>query len=184
MTNLGPAAPVPRADEIRVLRDAAAGLPSAVASILDGPGPVVYGFIFARVGGDQAAAEDLLQETLIEAMRSAHTFRGESALSSWMCAIARRRIARHWESERKQEVARSGLRSVETDLAPVEQRDEIVRALGRLPALQRQVLVMKYLDDLSVAEIATATKRSRVQVQSLLQRARDGLRKALGADDA
>jgi len=41
------------------------------------------------------------------------------------------------------------------------------------------VLVLKYLDDLSVGEIATELGRSPVQVQSLLQRARDGLRRVL-----
>ena len=64
----------------------------------------------------------------------------------------------------------------------VERRDEIVRALGRLPAVHRQVLVMKYLDGLSVSAIADELGRSPVQVQSLLQRARDGLRRALEGD--
>ena len=49
-----------------------------------------------------------------------------------------------------------------------------------MPAVHRQVLVLKYLDGRSVAEIAEAVGRSRVQVQSLLQRARDGLRSELG----
>jgi RNA polymerase sigma factor (sigma-70 family) len=60
-----------------------------------------------------------------------------------------------------------------------------VRALGRLPAIHRQVLVLKYLDELSVSEIADELGRSPVQIQSLLQRARDGLRRAMdgGSDD-
>ena len=66
----------------------------------------------------------------------------------------------------------------------VERQDEVVRALGRLPALQRQVLVMKYLEDMPVQDIAAVVKRSRVQVQSLLQRGRDGLRRELGGQGA
>ena len=66
----------------------------------------------------------------------------------------------------------------------VERQDEVVRALGRLPALQRQVLVLKYLEDLSVEDIAGQVSRSRVQVQSLLQRGREGLRRQLGAQGA
>jgi RNA polymerase sigma-70 factor (ECF subfamily) len=103
-----------------------------------------------------------------------------------MCTIARRRIARHWERERKAEVARAGLRPL-GEAAPaedVEERDAIVRALGALPPIHRQVLVMKYLDDLSVADIAARLGRSRIQVQSLLQRARDGLRREMGSPDA
>jgi DNA-directed RNA polymerase specialized sigma24 family protein len=45
--------------------------------------------------------------------------------------------------------------------------------------LHRQVLVRKYLDDWSVADIAADLGRTAVQVQSLLQRARDGLRREL-----
>ncbi len=141
----------------------------------------------ARVGGDESAAEDLLQETLLEAVRSARSFRGDSALSTWLCAIARRRLARHYERERRAEVARSGLRLAlapdpDLDGDAVERQDEVVRALGRIPPTYRQVLVLKYLDGLAVEEIATELGRSRVQVQSLLQRARDRLRRELGED--
>ena len=173
--------------EKQLLVAAAAGEPAAVRWLLDEVAPVVYGFVFARVAGDQAVAEDLLQETLLEAVRSAGGFRGESALSTWMCSIARRRLARHYERERRAEVARRSFHlvagtttaSTESAEADFERQDEVVRALGRLPALQRQVLVFKYLEDMSVQEIAERVNRSRVQVQSLLQRGRDSLRRQL-----
>lgn len=168
--------------DVVLLRNAAGGDLEAVRQLLDDVAPVVYGFLFARVGGDQASAEDLLQETLLEAVRSARSYRGDAALSTWLCAIARRRLARHYESERRTEATRRGLRAVpaveEADEI-VEQRDEVVRALGRIPATHRQVLVLKYLDGLAVEEIAAELGRSRVQVQSLLQRAREGLRREL-----
>jgi RNA polymerase sigma-70 factor (ECF subfamily) len=163
-----------------LLAGAAAGELEAVRALLDVHAPVVYGFVFARLGGNEQAAEDVLQETLLEAVRSAHTFRGEAALTTWLCAIARRRLARHYETERRAAVARSGLVAV-VEEDPVELRDEVIRALGRLPPLHRQALTMKYLDDLSVEEIAAEVGRTRVQVQSLLQRARAGLREELEA---
>ncbi|MHB8438753.1 MAG: RNA polymerase sigma factor [Acidimicrobiales bacterium] len=172
--------------DVALLGAVARGEPEAVHRLLDDVAPVVYGFLFARVGGNQATAEDLLQETLLEAVRGANSFRGEAALSTWLCAIARRRLSRYYESERKAEVSRRGLRLVDDRTEDgghdVEQRDLVVRALGTLPPLHRQVLVRKYLDDLSVDDIATELGRSRVQVQSLLQRARDGMRRALGED--
>jgi RNA polymerase sigma-70 factor, ECF subfamily len=176
--------------EAELLMGAAAGNATAVRALLDGFGPAVYGFVYARVGGHAHVAEDLLQETLIEAVRSAATFRGESSLRTWLCAIARRRLSRHYESERRASVLRAGLAVVpdagfDADLVgvDVERRDEVTRALGNLPALHRQVLVLKYLDDRSVEEIATELGRSRVQVQSLLQRARAGLRDELREND-
>ena len=169
--------------DVALLADVVAGRPEAVHRLLDTVAPVVYGFIHARVGGNEAAAEDLLQETLMEAVRSASGFRGEAALSTWLCAIARRRLARHYERERRDEVARSGLRLVpdeEADMGrALETRDEVVRALGRLSPLHRQVLVLKYLDGMAVERIADELGRTRVQVQSLLQRARDNLRREL-----
>lgn len=168
--------------DVRLLADAAAGDPEAVRTLLDRVGPVIYGFIYARVGGRDDAAEDLTQETFLESVRSAHTFRGEAALATWMCAIARRRVARWFEAERKAEVARSGLMAIDSVVEDTfEERDEVIRALGRLPVIHRQVLVLKYLEDLTVEDIARDLGRTPVQVQSLLQRARAGLRREVEA---
>src|SRR4051812_31232235 len=99
----------PAATEADLLMKAAAGNAAAVRALLDGYGPAIHGFLYARVGGHASVAEDLLQETLIEAVRSAATFRGESSLKTWLCAVARRRLSRHYEAERKAAVARAGL---------------------------------------------------------------------------
>ena len=177
----------PASDDVALLQAAARGEAEAVRRLLDDVAPVVHGYLYARVGGDRAAAEDLLQDTLLEAVRSASSYRGEAALSTWLCTIARRRLARHYEQERRAEVARSGLRALPEapgDGDALEQRDEVVRALGRLPATHRQVLVLKYLDGLAVEQVAAELGRTKVQVQSLLQRARDGLRRELEQADA
>ncbi|HUB69500.1 MAG TPA: RNA polymerase sigma factor [Acidimicrobiales bacterium] len=185
--------PSVREIERELLIAAAAGDAKAVKWLLDDVAPVVYGFVFARVGGGQAVAEDLLQETLLEAVKSARSFRGDAAATTWVCAIARRRLARHYESERRAEIARNSMRlvaegspaeEVASIAEAVERQDEVVRALGRLPALQRQVLVLKYMEGLSVQDIAGQVGRSRVQVQSLLQRGREGLRRELEAGGA
>lgn len=175
--------PAPAGDA-ELLTAVAAGDPDAVRRLLDDVAPVVYGYIFARVGAAQPAAEDLLQETLLEAVRSAPGYRAEASLTTWLCAIARRRLARHYEAERRAEAARVGLRLVR-DGAPspdgaVEDKDEIARAMGRLSPLHRQVLTLKYLDDRSVADMARELDRTPVQIQSLLARARHALRRELG----
>ena len=170
--------------DVSFLQGVAARRPDAVRRLLDEVAPVVYGFLYARVGGHAATAEDLLQDTLLEAVRSAGSYRGEASLSTWMCAIARRRLARHYEAERRAETARRGLHALpeageEPALELAEQRDEVIRALGQLSPLHRQVLVLKYLDGCTVGQIASQLDRKPVQVQSLLQRARDGLRRQL-----
>ena len=175
-----------RSDDVALLADAASGKPEAVRRLLDQSGPVVYGFLFGRVGGNPSVAEDLVQETLLEAVRSSHTFRGESALTTWLCTIARRRLARYYESERKADVTRAELSLVRDrpDHAEedVDQADEVLRALGRLSAMHRQVLVMKYLDEMHVAEMAADLGKTKVQIQSLLQRARESLRREMSPE--
>ena len=171
-------------DDVVWLLAAADGDHDAVRRLLDEAGPILYGYVFGRVGGDEEVAADIVQDTFLEAMRGAATFRGDSAVTTWLCSIASRRLSRHYEAERRQEEARRGLAAVPNrvereTLDDVAERDLVVRALGRLPALHRQVLVMKYLDGRAVAEIATELGRTRVQIQSLLQRARDALRAAV-----
>lgn len=188
---MGPQPAVP-ATEAGLLSAAAAGRPEGVAWLLDEVAPIAYGFIYARVSGNEAVAQDLLQETLLEAVKGAASFRGEAAASTWLCAIARRRLARYYDAERRAELARSALRLVDDMRATAaldraddfERQDEVVRALTHLPVLQRQVLVLKYIEGLSVQEIAEQVGRSRVQVQSLLQRGRDGLKRQLGGRNA
>lgn len=179
----------PAADSERtLLLRAASGEPDAGRTLLDLTGPLVYGFVFARVGGGQEVAEDLVQETYLQAMRSAHSYRGEAALGTWLCTIARRQVARHFKTERRRAWLESRLRLIgaEPDEASREEtfadRDAMIAALGRLPPLHRQILVLKYLDGLSVEEIAGELSRSRVQTQSLLQRARASLKRTLEGD--
>lgn len=172
-----------------LLHRAATGESASARLLLEATGPVVYGFVFARVGGDREVAEDITQATYLEAIRSAGTFRGDSALETWLCAIARRQVARHYETERRRDRLERKLRLVASDPVEGEDFDEhttvdgdtLISALGRLPATHRQVLVLKYLDGLSVERIALDLKRSKVQIQSLLQRARAGLKRELEA---
>jgi len=172
-----------------LLNSAAKGDVAAASTILEETGPVVYGFIYARLGGHAQACEDVLQSTYLEAIRSAGSFRGDSSLSTWLCAIARRQIARHFESERRRQVTESHLRLAseeeesESSEEIVAERDEVIRALGSLPVLHRQALVLRYLDGMTVAEVAAELGRSEVQMQSLLQRARAALRRTLEAGD-
>ncbi len=171
--------------ERSLLLQTAAGDLEATRTLLDLAGPVIYGFVYARVGGREDIAEDLVQATFLEAVKSATGFRGDSALATWLCAIARHQVAKHYKTERRRSLIESRLRLVgseppaDIDEDKLAEKDAVIAALGRLPSLHRQVLVMKYLDELSVEEIAGELERSRVQVQSLLQRARAGLKHAL-----
>lgn len=175
--------------EASLLQRAAERDPLAARTLIDQTSSVVYGFIYARVGGNPQAAEDLLQSTYLEAIRSARSFRGESALATWLCTIARRQVAGHFKSERRAWMLLSKLQLVGGDIdeenleieSALMEGEAVIAALGRLTVAHRQVLVLKYMDGLSTVEVAKELGRTGPQVQSLLQRARAALRRALEA---
>ena len=170
-----------------LLLGAASGDPLAARSLLDLTGSTVYGFIFARVGGRVEVAQDLTQTTYLQALRSAASFRGDSALETWLCGIARHHVADYFDSERRRFRLERKLRLVAVEDVGEEDAAEeafadgeaLIGALGRMAPLYRQVLVLKYLDGLSVEEIAGELGRNRIQIQSLLQRARGALKREL-----
>jgi RNA polymerase sigma-70 factor (ECF subfamily) len=149
--------------------------------------PRIYGFISNRCGGPGPLAEDLTQQTFVEATRARATFDGRSEVTTWMCAIARHKLADHYRHLEREERRRLRLvvREVEPADAPdallaSDERDAIERALRTLPSTQRAALLFRHLDGLSVREIAVLLHRSDSAVESLLARARQGFREAYG----
>jgi RNA polymerase sigma-70 factor (ECF subfamily) len=147
--------------------------------------PTVYGYVFHRCGGVREVAEELTQEAFVEAVRNRDRFDGRSDPVTWICAIAKHRLIDHFRRAHRDErrrlrliAAPGGAVSVVDD-SPAEVRDVVLGTLRRLPALQRAALVLYYLDDLPVSEIARALARTETAVESLLSRGREGFRRAL-----
>jgi RNA polymerase sigma-70 factor (ECF subfamily) len=145
--------------------------------------PRVYGFVSSRCGGPGPLAEDLTQQTFVEATRRHAAFDGRSDVMTWLCAIARHKLADHYRRLERDERRRIRLVvreiPVVSDLSPVtDERDAIERALRVLPAAQRAALIFRHLDGLTVREIAALMGRSESAVESLLARAREGFRNA------
>jgi RNA polymerase sigma-70 factor (ECF subfamily) len=149
--------------------------------------PRIYAFIASRCGGPGLLAEELTQQTFVEATRRRASFDGRSEVATWMCAIARHKLADHFRHLEREEKRRLQLivREVQPTGAPdawqaSDERDAIDRAIRTLPAAQRAALVFRHLDGLSVREIAALLHRSESAVESLLARAREGFRAAYG----
>ena len=171
-------------DTLEVLRllAAANGDAEAVAWLMATVVPAIYAFVYPRVPNDDVAA-DIVQDVLLEGLRSVHNFRGRAPAASWFRTIARRSVARHWERERRSAETAARLNAVPKHQAAVHEwhadRDALIETLRRLAPLHRQALVLRYIDDLAVHDVAAALGRSEVQTQSLLQRARAQLRAEL-----
>lgn len=99
----------------------------------------------------------------------------------WLLAIARRKVADHLR--RKYRRAEQPLASAETNAGmPMFSEIQIATrgALEQLPENQREALVLKYINGLSTEEVGHVIRRSMAATNSLLQRARESLRDALG----
>jgi RNA polymerase sigma-70 factor, ECF subfamily len=145
--------------------------------------PRVYGYLFARCGRDPDLAEDLTQVTFIEAVRCRAAFDGRADPVTWLCGIARHKLADHYRRSQRDEDRGRRLAAIDQheppdESAAVGEREAIGRALAALPALQRAVLVFTTLDGLTVAEAAALIDRSQSATESLLHRARVGFREA------
>ncbi len=151
--------------------------------------PRVYSYLVSRGGGDVALAEELTQQTFIAAIDQRSRYDGRSDTITWLCGIARHKLADHFRAierdERRQ--MRMEVRQIEfsqgprADLGP-EDRTVIAEILRSLPASQRAVLVFVALDDLPVAEAARLLGKSRGATESLLFRAREAFRRAYVAE--
>lgn len=151
--------------------------------------PTVYGYVVARCGGIREVAEELTQEAFVEAVRSRHRFDGRSDPTTWVCAIARHRLLDHYRRRERDDRRRLRLLDGGGETAPgtepvaTEERDAVLRTLRQLPPMQQAALVLHYLDDLPVSQIAYELGRSEAAVESLLARGRDGFRRVLAAGE-
>lgn len=150
----------------------------------------VYGFVFHLVGGERVVAEELNQETWLEALdgiERCDATRG--SFRNWLFGIARKRVALYYRrrasagsptSLRGQldEAAELGEISVlpEDVLEQVEQSAVVRAAVLVLPDERRKALVWKYVEGLSVETVAIRLGRTAKAVESLLSRAREQLR--------
>lgn len=137
----------------------------------------VYRYASRLVGGDLDRAQDLVQETYLTLVRQVNGGRTEAVDIGWAITTCRSRfldqLRRHVVVERAR--ARAFDRS---DASTRSDTDDATRALGRLGDDQRAALVLRYVDDLTVNDVAVAMGRSVEAVESLLVRARAALRAA------
>ena len=158
--------------------------------------PRLYRFALARLGGNEDASEEVVQEVLIRAIDRLHTYRGEAALLTWLCAICRREIG-HWHERngRTREVSfsedRTEMRAaldlvaaleVDDPHAVLERRELstlVQTTLDHLPGRYGDVLEWKYLQELSVEEIAQRLGVGYKAAESTLSRARAAFREGL-----
>ncbi len=177
-------------DDKRLTKRLLAGKEQAFSQFFDENFARLYRFVLARVAHDEEAAKDIVQAAMSRALHKIHTYRGEAALFTWLCVIARnemvdwiRRNARYREHivltedfPEIQAVVDSILVPPADDPRKHYQKYEMSRliqvALDKLPPKYGDALEWKYIQGYSVKEIATRLELSPEAAQSLLARAK------------
>jgi RNA polymerase sigma-70 factor, ECF subfamily len=161
--------------------------------------PRLFRFAVLRLR-DPDAAEDIVQISLIAAVRHLGSWRGEATLFTWLCTICRREISA-WEKRTSRRVIvslaeddpglRSALESIgaaadapDAGLARADTGRVVQLALDHLPPRYSRALEWKYLEELSVDDIAGRLQCTPKAAESLLTRARNAFRDAFAAVQA
>jgi len=152
----------------------------AIAELVRTYAERIYRFVYHQVGGREEDAEDIVQETFLAAIKSAHRFQGSARVSTWLYSIAAHKVADYHRRRRRRkeeplpllEFNLSELDSPEVLLEKTELRERIWAALERLPDHYRTVLVLRYIEGLTINEIMEVTGQSQKSVESTLTRAK------------
>jgi RNA polymerase sigma-70 factor (ECF subfamily) len=176
-----------------------AGNERAFTAFFDTYFPRVYRFALPRLDRNPDVTKDVVQATLIKAMRAIEGWRGEAALFTWLCQICRRQIADHVRSQRRHSTrvvliddsdeVRAALESIEAPATDdpfrgadsAELRRLVHAVLDRLPNRYGEALEWKYVEGHTVEEIGDRLGIGQVAAQSLLARARIAFREGLEA---
>lgn len=116
--------------------------------------------------GDPDEAQDAAQEVFVLVMNRGHQFRGEAELSTWIYRITTNHCLNRIRGDRRRS-ARAEQSLDWGDLAPADPYDryrlktELTELLAGLEPLDQAILVHRYLDGMTQAEIAAVTGRSR-----------------------
>jgi RNA polymerase sigma-70 factor (ECF subfamily) len=162
-------------DEERLLVEAAQKDPARFAELYDQHFDRVYAFIARRVH-DRSEAEDVTSEVFHRAFANIRKFQWRGTpFIAWLYRIAWNEIidrARH--SRREAELAMEPTRD---EMDEVERRATLFQMVGTLPDAQRDVIVKRFAEDRSIAEIAREMGRSEGAIKQLQFRALETLRR-------
>ncbi|MCE1255025.1 MAG: sigma-70 family RNA polymerase sigma factor [Anaerolineae bacterium] len=151
----------------------------------------IYNYIYYRTG-NQFEAEDLTERVFYRALGHIHSYKNKGVpFSAWLYRIAHNLVANwHRDNSRRHEVPledfnQPHLRSEhpESSLIISMENESLIKTLQKLPAERQQLIILKFVEDLSNAEIAIIMGRSEGAIKSLYHRTLMSLRKDSPEED-
>ena len=181
----------PEASRLRALVDLAKeGDAEAFGQLYDHYVSGVFRFIYYRVSSQQLA-EDLTSETFVRGLRAIQRFNWQGKdFGAWLTTIARNLVADHFKSSRSRlEIVsetipegRTAVASPEQEVLSMISNEMLFEAVNALPNEQRDCVLMRFIQGLSIAQTAAALGRSEGAVKQLQLRAVRSLAKTVSED--
>lgn len=167
-----------------LVADVLAGDRKAIAELVDTFADTVYRFLSCRIDRPEIV-DELCQDVFLAAWPQLARFRKEAGLATWLCAIARHKVADFYR-RRLQEVPQDDIGDEKLSIhdefveivdferhADGQRSDSRVRKiLLRMPEQQRSILRWRYWDHRSLGEIAAMTGKTEKAMERLLARSR------------
>lgn len=175
--------------DVILIRAMAEGNIQALDELYARYGPMLLGYLHARVGNRQLA-EEILQDVMLAAWEHAARFEARSKVKTWLLVIARNRAINSGRKKRVPVIQLNDVFNLKSDdTGPMEaavrsEKQALVRdAINQLPEGQREVLVLTFYHQLTGPEIAEVLDISEGTVKSRLHRARTTLKRLLGSEE-
>jgi RNA polymerase sigma-70 factor (ECF subfamily) len=179
-------------EDLELARRCRRGDEDAQRSFVDRFGSLVYS-VCGRSGLDGPDRDDVAQQILLDAFRALPCYRGTSRLSTWIYSLSLRRVADHFRSPQRRDVAcgwpgddtfppappTSSGQAPDEQAVKAEEHARLRRAVSRLPEPERAVVLAYYLGEMTVREISRALKMPEGTVKTRLHRGRQSLRQEL-----
>lgn len=173
------------------LTQAAKGDRQAFGVLYDRNVSRIYSYIYYRTG-NQHDAEDLTARVFYRAMRHITNYQDHGLpFSAWLYRIAHNLVANwHRDNSRRQEVplddgywSKENSEHPENALLINEERQALMRLIGKLPDDRQQLLILKFVDHMSNADIGRIMERTEGAIKSLYHRTLLSLREDVDEDD-
>lgn len=181
---------MPELSDEKILAKAIAGDKKAFGTLYDKYATRIYNYIYYRTGSAQDA-EDLTSRVFFRAMRHITNYRDRGVpFTAWLYRIAHNLVANwHRDSSRRQEVeledgyrASKGDEHPEHALMQSEDQNALLDIIRQLPEERQQLLILKFVEHMSNAEIGEIMDRTEGAIKSLYHRTLLSLREAITKD--
>lgn len=152
---------------------------------------MIYGFLLIRTGKEDLA-EELTQETFYQALKNLSSFDGKSALSTWLCGIAKNVWYTYLKKQKKcSHIPLEDIRGLSEPLSiPLEQEvmnrlesERVKQAMDRMKEPARTVLYLRLIEDLSFRQIGEIMEKKETWARVTFYRGKERLLKEVTADE-